>query len=210
MQTGDASGIGRFSTPRVLALTGGIGSGKSSARALFQERGVPCLDADVVARHIHQDPHHPAMVKIANALPRGVSADGTLSRGSLRTLFATDHAANSELKRILKPYVIAEAERWTRAQSARYVVWESALITDEAVPCDRILVTDASDETRIARVQARNPDWSFEQIRNIMAIQLPRANYLTRADDVISNEGSFADLKTRVEQLHRMYMQTWS
>ena len=52
---------------RVLALTGGIGSGKSSARAFFQDLGVPCLDADLVARNIHQDPGHPAMEAIANA-----------------------------------------------------------------------------------------------------------------------------------------------
>jgi dephospho-CoA kinase len=207
MQTRDTTSNAH---PRVLALTGGIGSGKSSARAIFQDLGVPCLDADLVARNIHQDPRHPAMAAIADALPGGVSADGTLRRGSLRKLFAIDNAANSELKRILKPYVMADAERWTRAQAATYVVWESALITDEAIPCDRVLVTDASDETRLARIEARNPDWSAEQIRNIIAIQLPRADYLAHADDVISNEGSLADLKSRIEKLHCMYVKNWS
>jgi dephospho-CoA kinase len=212
MQLNDTSNTKSLSNchPRVLAVTGGIGGGKSSASAIFQNLGVPRLDADLVARSIHQDPHHPAMEAIANAIPGCVAPDGTLSRGSLRKLFAIDNAANSELKRILKRYVMAEAERWTRAQSARYVVWESALITDEAIPCDRVLVVDASDTTRLTRIRARNSDWSDEQIRNIIAIQLPRADYLSHADDVISNDGSSADLKAQVEQLHRMYLKTWS
>ncbi len=212
MQTNDIATIARFPQvpPRVLALTRGIGSGKSSGRAIFQDLGVPCLDVDLVARSIHQDPRHPAPARIADAIPEAMSTDGTLSRGSLRKLFAIDNAANDELKRILKPYVMAQARRWTRAQSAKYVVWESALMTDQAIPCDRVLVIDASDDTRLTRIQRRNPDWSAEQITNIIAIQPPRAGYLARADDVIDNDGAPAELKSRVEQLHRIYMKVWS
>jgi len=197
-------------SPPVLGLTGGIGAGKSSACGIFQHLGVPCLDIDLVARHIHQDAAHPAMAALARAIPAAVSPDGTLQRGSLRALFAIDPCANATLKRLIKPYVMAEAARWTSAQHATYVVWESALLVDEAIACDRVLLIDASDEHRMARILRRNPDWSDEQINSIMAMQPPRTTFLKHADDVILNEGSLAGLETQVTRLHHIYTTSWS
>jgi dephospho-CoA kinase len=198
------------SGPRIVGLTGGIGSGKSSVRALFEDLGVPCLDADLVARAIHQDPHHPAAAAIARALPHAMSATGTLRRGSLRQLLATDPAANRQLKHILKPHVLAAAQQWTRAQRAPYVVWESALMIEEAIPCDRMLVIDTDEATRLARIETRNPDWTSEQIRNMVRIQPPRAVYLAQADDLVRNDGLPDQLATRVRQLHHLYLANWT
>lgn len=125
-------------------------------------------------------------------------------------MFAIDAEANIELKRILKPHVMAEIERWTRENATPYVVWESALIIEENIQCDRLLVIDASDETRIARIQTRNPDWTNEEIEYIFSMQLPRFSYMARADDVIRNEASVKDLGKQVEDLHRIYCRNWS
>ncbi len=195
--------------PRVVALTGGIGSGKSAVRKMFETLGVPGIDADQVARAIHQDPLHPANKEIARAFPDAVTPAGTLHRGSLRARFAIDAAANAQLKQILKPYVMSAIGQWTRAQSAPYVIWESALILDENIPADRVLVVDARDDTRIARIQARNPDWPIEQIRSILAIQLPRAAYVSAAHDVIDNDGSLQELQQHVKGLDRQYKKLW-
>ena len=90
-------------TPKILGLTGGIGSGKSQVRHILENLNVPCLDADIVARAIHQDAAHPAVAEIARAFPDAIDIDGKLSRGSLRSIFAADPAANSRLQAILKP-----------------------------------------------------------------------------------------------------------
>lgn len=212
MQAGDnvktASSL--IHRPLVVGLTGGIGAGKSSARAVFETLGVPCLDIDLVARKIHQDPDHPAMSALAREIPAAIASDGTLQRGRLRTLFAVDTSANLILKRLLKPHVMAEAERWTRAQSALYVVWESALLIDEAIACDSVLLIDATDDDRHARIRVRNPDWSDAEIESVMRLQPSRSTYLEHADEVIVNQGARAELETQVTRLHRKYMKTWS
>jgi dephospho-CoA kinase len=197
-------------SPRILALTGGIGSGKSTVRRIFGELGMPCIDGDEVARNIHQNPLHPATVTITDAFPKAVTHDGRLIRGSLRKLVAIDNEANMKLKRILKPYVIAEMECWTQKMTTPYVVWESALIVEENIRCDRVLVVDAAENIRMVRILARNPDWTIDQIRNIFSIQLPSSDYLARADDVIRNDGSIADVKKQIEQLHHIYTKNWS
>ena len=80
--------------PAVVGLTGGIGAGKSSVRQAFEALGVPCLDTDIVARSIHQDPGHPATQEVALAFPEWMTDDGALQRGSLQGLFSRNAAAN--------------------------------------------------------------------------------------------------------------------
>lgn len=196
--------------PRVLVLTGGIGSGKSTFARAFAALGVPCIDADALARTVHQDPAHPATGQIALAFPQAMAPDGSLARGTLRSIFALDAAANEELKRILRPAVLALADAWTRQQQTPYVVWESALALDQALPAARVLAIDAADRTRAARIALRNPDWTAEQVASIIAMQLARADYLARADDVASNDGTLEDVRMLTEQLHRQYTDLWS
>lgn len=196
--------------PPVLALTGSIGSGKSSFAHAFAALGVPCLDTDVVARTIHQDPLHPAMHAIALAFPQAMTPDGRLARGSLRTVFAADPGANEELKRILRPAVLAAARRWTEQQDAPYVVWESALSLDQDIGSARVLVIDAAEEVRLARIALRNPDWSRAQALAIISLQPPRAAYLAGADDIIVNDGPRAAIPALAAQLHQQYLSLWS
>jgi len=202
--------VTRQVAPRVLGLTGGIGSGKSTARSIFEELGIPTIDSDEVARSIHQNPSHPAMAALADLIPQAVTADGRLRRGSLRNQFATDGEANRTLKQILKPFVIAETANWTRRMGGPYVVWESALIVEQRIPCDRLLVIDAPANIRIARILNRNPDWTVGQIENILSVQLSGAAYVAATDDVICNDGSLADLRNQIEELHRSCLKNWS
>ena len=198
------------SHPHVVALTGGIGSGKSTARSVFAELGIPCIDADQVARDIHQNPQHPVMATIAKFFPESVSHEGRLKRGSLRKKLVVDPEANLTFKQLLKPYVMAEIERWTQAMTSPYVVWESALIIEENIRADRVLVVDAADDMRIERIRTRNPDWTMAQVQDVLSIQLPGSVYLTHADDVIRNHGYLTELRQQVEKLHCMYLKKWS
>jgi dephospho-CoA kinase len=200
----------RHPAPQVLALTGSIGSGKSAFARAFAALGVPCLDTDVVARTIHQDPAHPATAAIALAFPHAMTADGRLARGSLRTVFAADPGANDELKRLLRPWVLAEAQRWTQEQDAPYVIWESALSLDQKIGSARVLVIDASEEARLARIALRNPDWPREQVLAVISLQPPRAAYLAGADDVAGNDGPAEAIPALAAQLHQQYLTLWS
>jgi dephospho-CoA kinase len=195
--------------PRLLALTGGIGSGKSTFARAFADLGVPCIDADIVARQIHQDPSHPAMAEVARRFPSALTPDGRLARGSLRTVFA-DSTANDELKRILRPWVLADVDRWTIAQTAPYVVCESALIARQNIPSARVLVVDAPLDVRIARIANRNPDWSPEQVAAILALQPSRETYLALADDIVVNVGTPGDIARLAHELHLTCLKLWT
>lgn len=195
--------------PKVVGLTGGMGSGKSTARSVWEELGVPCIDADLVAREIHQDSNHPAMAELALAFPFAITPDGRLSRGTLRTLLATDPQANATLKSILAPHVIAHLQRWTAEQNAPYVVWESALLMEERIAVDRMVVVDASEQQQRARVQVRNPDWTPAQIDAVLSIQLSREARLKRANDTIHNDGDLAALRAQVLALHKGFLRRW-
>jgi dephospho-CoA kinase len=199
----------KLQTPKVVGLTGGLGSGKSTARGVWESLGVPCADADTVAREIHQDSNHPAMAELALAFPFAITPDGRLSRGTLRTLFATDPAANTMLKSILTPHVLAHLQRWTAQQDAPYVVWESALLIEEKITVDRMVVVDASAAQQRARVQARNPDWTLAHIDGVLSMQLSREARLGYADDTIHNEGDLAALRAQVLALHQAYLARW-
>lgn len=195
--------------PKVVGLTGGMGSGKSTARSVWEELGVPCIDADLVAREIHQDSNHPAMAELALAFPFAITADGRLSRGTLRTLLATDPDANTLLKSILTPHVLAHLQRWTAQQDAPYVVWESALLIEEKIKVDRLVVIDASVQQQRARVQVRNPDWTQAHIDGVLSLQLGRAARLECADDTIHNDGDLVALRAQVLALHQAYVALW-
>lgn len=195
--------------PHTVGLTGGIGSGKSQARKMFEQAGVPCIDADMVAREIHQQPDHPALIELAQAFPSAMTSDGLLSRGSMRSIFSTDPIANARLKSILGPHVMKELRAWSCLQSCSFVVWESALIIDEKISVDRILVVDASYETQVERVLLRNPDWSREQIDGIIKLQLPRELRVLAADDVIDNNGTVDKLREQVTLLCGQYLKLW-
>lgn len=93
--------------PKIVGLTGGIAAGKSATRQAFERLGVPCLDADAVARDIHQDPAHPATQTLAKTFAEWMTPEGALQRGSLQGLFARDTDANHTLIGILKPHVLA-------------------------------------------------------------------------------------------------------
>lgn len=194
----------------VILLTGGIGSGKSSFAQAFARLGVPCLEADALARQVHQDPTHPATLALARAFPDATTADGRLARSSLRSIFALERGANDELVRILRPWVLAEAQRWARAQGALYVMWESALPLGPGAGVDRVLAIDAGASTRVARIALRNPDWSKEQVDAILSLQPERAAYLAGAQDVVVNEGTPQSIPAMAAQLHAHYLNLWS
>ncbi len=195
--------------PRVVGLTGGVGSGKSRVRQMFESFGVPAVDADVVAREIHQNPEHPALGLIAKRFPHLMSASGCLQRGVLYRYFVSRPQENKALRAILKPYVMAEMQAWTVRQQAPYVVWESALLLEEAVPVDRILFVDTEEAQRLERVRARNAELSDAQIRGLIRAQMPRDAYLRQAHDQIINQSTLEHLHAQVSGIHQQYNAQW-
>ncbi|MES2037138.1 MAG: dephospho-CoA kinase [Pseudomonadota bacterium] len=199
---------------RVVLLTGGMGCGKSSAAAGFLKLGVPVIDADLVARTIHQDSQHPVLPEIASVLPQLLTEVGCLRRGILRTVLVSDTHANRCLRNLLQPYVLQAMWQWTMQQTTAYVIWESALLPDEVdgFVYDSVLLMQADEETRLQRARHRNPDWTEVEVRQVFSMQAQEYVLEGQAHDLIVkivNQGNIAELEQEVLQRHLIYMAHW-
>ncbi|MGM0984033.1 MAG: dephospho-CoA kinase [Pseudomonadota bacterium] len=195
----------------IIGVTGGIASGKSTVARAFAARGIPWVDADEVAREVVA-PGDPALGEIIEEFGQDVLApDGSLNRRALREVVFADAEARKRLERITHPRIrerlAAHLER-LQAQNAPYVLLISPLLFESGQDrmVDRCLVIDVPEATQIARTSARD-GVDEAQARAIVAAQMPRAQRLARADDVIDNSTDETGLDEQVAKLDRQYRQ---
>ncbi|MCG6657007.1 dephospho-CoA kinase [Halomonas campisalis] len=197
----------------IIGVTGGIASGKSTVAHAFEKRGIPWVDADDVAREVVA-PGEPALAEIAERYsrqegPEVLQDDGTLNRRALREIVFADAAERRWLESVTHPRIrerLHEHLARLQAQGAPYVLLVSPLLFESGQHemVDRCLVIDVPESVQIARTAERD-GVDEAQARAIVAAQLPRAERLARADEVIDNGGSQADLDAQVAKLDRYY-----
>ncbi len=191
----------------VVALTGGVGSGKSSVAAILSGIGVPVIDADAIS-HALTAPGSPVLVLIAEAFgARFIISDGHLDRAAMRALVFSDTAVRARLESILHPRIGSEMQRRLAQLSAPYAVLEIPLLFEAGQTdlADRILVVDLPESEQIRRVRHRS-GLEVAEIRRIIDSQAPRSRRLEGADDVIDNSGDPQVLEEQVNHLHRYYL----
>jgi dephospho-CoA kinase len=198
-------------SPRTIGLTGGIGSGKSAAAAMFAALGAAVIDSDIIAREITAPGGmgiEPIRARFGDAV---IASDGSLNRDAMRQLVFANRAAKASLEAILHPLINIESERRSAqslADGAPYVIMVVPLLIESPLArarVSRVAVVDCTEETQIARVMARS-GLEREEVLRIMATQATREQRRAAADDVIDNEGDLADLRVQVEALHRNYL----
>jgi dephospho-CoA kinase len=191
----------------VVGLTGGIGSGKSAVADAFAALSVDVTDTDRIA-HALTDPGSAGLAGIVAAFgPELLRADGTLDRDRLRERVFADAAARQRLETILHPLIRAEAAREVARWKSPYGLLVVPLLFERGGHRDlvrRTLVVDCPEEIQVARVTARS-GLAAAQVRAIMAAQLPRAERLARADDVLDNSGGREAIAPQVAELDRRY-----
>jgi dephospho-CoA kinase len=196
---------------RVIGLTGGIASGKSSVAAVLRELGYPVIDADALARQV-VEPGSPALADIvARFGPEVVDATGRLDRKRLGEIVFADAAARADLNRITHPRIAAagqaEIARHTAA-GAPLVFYEAALLVENGLQraFDGLVVVAVSPEIQLARLIARD-GLSRAEAEARLAAQLPLAAKLAAATHVIDNSEGPADTRAQVEALVRALME---
>jgi dephospho-CoA kinase len=191
----------------VIALTGGIGAGKSTVAKRFAELGVPVIDADMLARE-QVRPGSTGLEEIVRGFgPEVLTASGELDRGRLRRLIFHDPAAKKRLEAILHPRIRAQMQRRVSEIDAPYVVLVIPLLVENAQTdlADRVLVVDAPEGLQIERVHRRDQQ-STEEIQAILGAQCSRAERLGVAHDLITNDGPLQKLLGDTTALHHRYM----
>lgn len=190
-----------------IGLTGGIASGKSAASDCFAARGIPVIDADLVAREVVV-PGETALEEIEATFGSAViNPDGSLNRTVMRSLIFADPDKRSQLEAILHPRIKEAMLARLAALSAPYCILAIPLLIEanQVELVDRILVVDAPTELQIERLMNRD-SVTREQAEAMLAAQIDRTARLAEADDVIVNDGSLAELDEAVEQIHQKYL----
>jgi len=188
---------------RLVGLTGGIGSGKSTVSAALAARGAVIVDADAIVRDV-QRPGSPVLAQMAERFGDGViAADGSLDRAAVAAIVFADADALKALNGIVHPAVGAEMNRQVMAEVAtdRVVVMDIPLLTEnprEGLQCK--IVVDVPVETQVQRlVQFRGFDEADARAR--IARQATREQRLAIADFVVDNSGELDSLAPQLDAL---------
>ena len=190
-------------TSRVVGLTGGIGSGKSTVARLLAEHGAAIIDADQLAREAVA-PGSPALAQLVARFGQGVlTADGALDRPRHGALVFGDDEARRALNAIVHPEVARLAAQRIQdliAAGAPLVVYDVPLLYENALEkvLPEVIVVDAPLDVRCARIAARD-GLDSPAIAARIAAQLPLEEKVRRADHVIDNGGTLEATRAAVE-----------
>ena len=192
----------------VVAITGGIGSGKTTVANQFAALGIEVVDADLIAREV-VEPGTPALTAIASHFGPGIlDEQGRLDRRALRERIFSDPAAKSWLNALLHPIIRSEMLRQCAAANSPYCLLVVPLLVENRLTelAERVLVIDVDEATQIERT-CRRDGVNREQAQAILASQASRSERLAMADDVLDNQsGTTETIRERILALHETYL----
>ncbi|HPX87933.1 MAG TPA: dephospho-CoA kinase [Methylophilaceae bacterium] len=193
----------------IIALTGGLGSGKSEAAKQFAKLGVPVVDTDVIA-HALTAVGSPVLTQISQLFgPQFLTKEGALDRAKLRTLVFTNPQERSKLEALLHPLIRANALKQLAENEHQlhpdYQILVIPLLFENnqyQTSIHKTLVIDCDEQLQISRAMARS-QLSQAEAQAILDAQVTRATRLKLADEVIENNGTLAELTESVEKMHQ-------
>lgn len=187
---------------KIVGITGGSGTGKSTVAKCLRAFGARIIDADAVARRVVEK-GQPALAEIEEEYGKQVIApDGTLSRSALAKIVFCDEKALHKLNQITHKYIIEEIKQEIAAASEETVVIDAPLLIESGLNaiCHSVVCVTAEKETRIARIMARD-GLSREMAENRIASQKEDGFYREMSDFEIRNNGDETQLKNEVAKI---------
>jgi len=194
------------SNPLVVALTGGIASGKTTVSDAFAALEVPVIDTDLIAREVAAPGSEGLRAVRATFGPEVLDASGALDRARVRAMIFENDTARQQLEDILHPRIAAVARQRIAQSKAPYVVLVVPLLVESGLfrDADRVLVVDVPEALQIERLMRRDGATS-QQARSALRAQASRQQRLAQATEVIDNTGTTADLRARIHELDQHY-----
>ena len=186
--------------PFVAGITGGIGSGKSTAAKFFEELGIPVYNSDTRAKTI-QNENSEVKVKIIAAFGEEAYNENGLNKPFISKQVFQNNEKLKLLNSIVHPAVFQDFENWKKAQKSDIVMKEAAILIESGSykDCDVVISVVVDIETRIARTIERD-GLSREEIRARINNQISDEERIAKSDFIIDNNGDLAHLKNEVEQ----------
>ena len=189
-----------------VAITGGIGSGKTAVSNHFEELGVAVVDLDEASRAIVA-PGMPALQEIVQYFGGNVvTGSGELDRRALRELVFKTPEDRRWLEKLTHPLINDWTVTQLRNAASQYAIVVNPLLRARGGYVNRILVVDVAVEVQVARTMERD-QVSKEQAESIISAQISRIERLELADDIIVNGGTVKELEPQVRALHKKYLE---
>jgi dephospho-CoA kinase len=188
----------------IIGLTGGIGCGKTAVSDRFKALGICVIDADIVARTI-VEPNEPAWIDIQEFFgPEVLLEDQTLNRAWLRQQVFADNDKRKKLEEFTHPRIRDEIIRNLDNSTSIYTLLVSPLLIEsgQSKLVKKVIVVDVPETTQAQRTCSRDNN-DIEQVKRIIAAQLPREQRLAHANWVIDNSQPLETLDSRVVALHQ-------
>jgi dephospho-CoA kinase len=192
----------------VVALTGGIGSGKSAVSGLLGARGATIVDTDEISRALTAAKGGAIVALEAEFGAKYITADRALDRAAMRALAFEDPSARARLEAILHPAIRAASDAALDAASGPYAVHVVPLLFETGGArrrAARVLVVDCDEGLQVRRTMQRS-SLPEDEVRRIMAAQWPRWRRLQAADDVVWNGGDLGALEAQCDRIHQFYL----
>lgn len=188
----------------IIGLTGGIGSGKTAVSDRFKALGIHIVDADIAARTV-VEPHKAAWHDIKDFFgPEVLLADQTLNRAWLRQQVFADSEKRKTLETFTHPRIRDEIIRDLASSTSAYTILVSPLLIESGQfkLVEKVIIIDVPEAVQIERTCSRDNN-DIEQVKRIIAAQLPREQRLTHGDWIIDNSEPLETLTSRIESLHQ-------
>ena len=199
----------------ILGLTGGIGTGKSTASEYLKDKGFLQIDADAISRHITADGS--PVLKVLDSVfgPEGelgveghkiLDENGSLMRQSLADIVFTDEAKKNKLNEIMLTQIIAiiddKVKEYRESDSELKVLLDAPLLLEAGLDsrCDKVMVIVADKDVRISRVQSRD-GISAKQVQDRIDNQMSDDEKTARADYVVDNSKDLNHLYTQLDKI---------
>lgn len=187
---------------KLIGLTGGIGSGKSTVGKLLEQKKIPVYYSDLRAHDIMNESE-----KIISTLKKtygeDIYIDGKLDREKLGNFVFADQQKLQALNALVHPEVFRDFAEWKAKQTNEIIMKEAAILFESGSyqECDIVLTVSAPEEVRILRTMERD-QISREKVLERISKQWTDEMREEKADYIIRNDGSFMDLEREVEQFY--------
>jgi dephospho-CoA kinase len=190
---------------KLIGLTGGIASGKSTVSAILRRLGAQVIDADALAREI-VEPHQPAWNEIVSTFGKEIlQSDQTLDRKKLRKLVFDEPKARKQLEAITHPKIRRLAQEKIAAcaaTGATLVVYEAPLLFETGIHLWlRPVILVACDTAGQKRRLQKRDNLTEAEIERHLSAQMSLEEKRKLADYVIDNNGTLEDLESTVNRL---------
>ena len=187
----------------VVGLTGGIGSGKSAATAIFEDLGIDVVDADLASREAVL-PGSKALDQIQKKFGNEILLeDQSLNRARLREIIFDNSEDKTWLEQLLHPEIRHIIQSKLENSSSEYVILVSPLLfeTDQQEFCNTTILIDSSLNSQVSRTSKRD-SVSEDSVKKIISAQMSRDDKLKIAKIVINNDDSLEQLESNVKKVH--------